>query len=48
MQRQWTDLKWTSLENKDQVNTTTKKHLTKDESRAKRKVARASRKRNRR
>lgn len=48
MIRPWTKLNWSSLTQDDQVNVFTKKHLTKDESRRKRKAARASRKRNRR
>lgn len=47
MKRLWYELGWSSLDDARQINTTTKKHLTKDEQRQKRKVARASRKRNR-
>jgi len=48
MVRSWKELNWSSLTQRDQVNVITKKHLTKEESKRKRKAARVSRKRNRR
>lgn len=48
MIRPWYALGWSSLSGSNQVNVMTKKHMTKDESKQKRKVARASRKHNRR
>lgn len=48
MTKQWHELGWSSLNDPRQINMVTKKHISKEDSKRRRKVARASRKRNRR